>query len=266
VLLAAGDIAECGAQGDEATAKILAAYPSATIATLGDNAYQEGTPEDFARCYGPSWGRYRSRTWPATGNHDYGTRKARGYDEYFGDRGGPPGRFYYSYDLGPWHMVVLNSDCWRIGGCGLDDPQARWLRNDLRAHRTRCTLAYWHRPPFSSGRYGDPENTQRVRPLWQVAVRQGVDIVLVGHEHSYERFAPMGADGEPDPRGPRLFVVGTGGGNLREYKRAPLPTTEVRDGRTWGVMRLTLRRRGYDWKFLPVAGSTFTDAGTGRCH
>lgn len=265
LLLAAGDIAECENEGDEATARILAAHPMATIATLGDNAYPHGTPEEFERCYGPSWGRYRSRTRPATGNHDYATPKARGHDEYFGERDGPSGRFYYSYGLGDWHVVVLNSDCWRIAGCGRDDPQARWMREDLRKHPKRCTLAYWHRPPFSSGRYGDPENTERVRALWQVAVEEGVDVVLVGHEHSYERFAPMDGDGNSDRDGPRLFVVGTGGGNLRQYERPPLPTTEVRNGNTWGVLRLTLRHRDYDWKFLPVPGSEFTDAGKATC-
>jgi calcineurin-like phosphoesterase family protein len=266
VLLAAGDIAECGSDGDEATAEILDDHPDATIATLGDNAYQQGKAKEFRRCYGPSWGRHRGRTYPATGNHDYGTKKARGHDEYFGTRDGPSGRFYYSYDLGWWHVVVLNSDCWRIGGCGRDDPQAKWMRQDLRDHPTRCALAYWHRPPFSSGRYGDPAATERVRPLWALAVQEGVDVVLTGHEHSYERFAPMDASGAPDAHGTRLLVVGTGGGNLREYTRPPLATTQVRNGDTWGVLRLNLRRDGYDWKFLAVAGRSFTDAGRARCR
>jgi calcineurin-like phosphoesterase family protein len=265
VLLAAGDIAECPTQGDEATARLLDAYPQATIATLGDNAYPKGRRKDFERCYEPSWGRHRERTRPATGNHEYATKHARGHDEYFGDHDGPSRRFYYSYDLGSWHVVVLNSDCWRIGGCAADDPQARWFREELRRHRTRCTVAYWHRPPFSSGRYGDLEDTERVRPLWQIAVKGGVDVVVVGHEHSYERFAPMDAAGEPSEAGTRLFVVGTGGGNLRPYKRPPLPATQARQGDTWGVMRLTLRRDRYDWKFLPVARAAFADAGSASC-
>jgi acid phosphatase type 7 len=266
VLLAAGDIAECDHQGDEATARLLADYPNATIATLGDNAYQHGTPEEFARCFAPSWGRYRESMRPATGNHDHATEDARGYHEYFGDRGGPFDRYYYSYDLGPWHVAVLDSDCWRVGGCALDEPQAQWFRRDLRRNSARCTLAYWHRPPFSSGRYGDPEDTERVRPLWQVAVEGGVDVVLVGHEHSYERFAPMDNAGRADPEGVQLFIVGTGGGNLRSYRRTRLPTTVVRNDDTWGVLRLTLRPDGYDWKFLPVAGKTFSDAGSRACH
>jgi Calcineurin-like phosphoesterase len=266
VLLAAGDIAECDAQGDEATARLLNAYPKATIAALGDLAYPHGRDKDFARCFDPSWGQFKDRIRPATGNHDHATKDARGYADYFGSRGGPVDRYYYSYELGAWHVAVLDSDCWRVGGCGPNDPQATWLRRDLRDHPARCTLAYWHRPPFSSGRYGDPENTDRVRPLWRVAVEEGVDIVLTAHEHSYERFVPMDADGGRDDEGTRLFVVGTGGGNLRKYHRPPLPTTVVRNDDTWGVLRLTLHADGYDWKFLPVPGRRFTDAGTGSCQ
>jgi acid phosphatase type 7 len=266
VLLAAGDIAECDAQGDEATARLLNAYPKATIAALGDLAYPHGRDKDFARCFDPSWGQFKDRIRPATGNHDHATKNARGYANYFGSRGGTVDRYYYSYELGDWHVAVLDSDCWRVGGCGPNDPQATWLRRDLRDHPARCTVAYWHRPPFSSGRYGDPKNTDRVRPLWRVAVEEAVDIVLTAHEHSYERFVPMDPDGGRDDEGTRLFVVGTGGGNLRKYHRPPLPTTVVRNDDTWGVLRLTLRAGGYDWKFLPVAGRRFTDSGTGSCH
>jgi acid phosphatase type 7 len=267
VVLAAGDIAECDHQGDEATARILAGYPNATIATLGDNAYQSGTDENFRNCYAPSWGAFKDRTRPATGNHDHSTKNAQGYWDFFGKRGGPYDRYYYSYDLGTWHVVVLNSDCWRVGGCELNDPQSQWLRRDLSRHRPPCTLAYWHRPPFSSGRYGSPEDTKRVRPLWSILYDEGVDVLLTGHEHSYERFAPMNTTGERDDAdGVHLFVVGTGGGNLREFANDPLPTTEVRQDHTWGVLKLTLMATGYDWKFLPVAGKTFTDSGSGACH
>jgi hypothetical protein len=266
VLLAAGDIGDCATQGDEATARLLAEHPGATIAVLGDVAYPHGATEDFDRCFAPTWGRFRDRMRPATGNHDHATRQARGYAAYFGARGGPPDSYRYSYDLGAWHVVVLDSDCWRVGGCELDDPQARWMRDDLRRHRRRCTLAYWHRPPFSSGRYGDPADTKRVRALWQVAVQEGVDVVLTAHEHSYERHAPMNADGARDPDGTRLFVVGTGGGNLRPYRDPPLATTEIRNDDTWGVLRLDLRPDGYDWRFLPVQGRTFTDRGSGTCR
>jgi hypothetical protein len=267
VLLAAGDIAECPTSGDEATARILSRYPGATIATLGDNAYPDGATEDFERCYDPSWGRYKDRTRPATGNHDFGTTDAEGYFDYFGKAGGDFDKYYYSYDLGAWHVVVLNSDCWRVGGCEINETQAEWLRRDLRNHGALCTLAYWHRPPFSSGRYGDPEDTGRVRPLWRVLYEEGADVLLTGHEHSYERFAPMNADGERDEqRGVRLIVVGTGGGNLRRFKYDPLPTTEVRNDETWGVVKLTLYPTRYKWEFIPVAGTSFTDSGSGVCH
>jgi Calcineurin-like phosphoesterase len=267
VLLAAGDIAECDHEGDEATARILADYPEATIQTLGDNAYQDGTIEDFEECYEPSWGQFKDRTMPATGNHDHATEDAQGYSDYFGESGGPYDKYYYSYDLGAWHGVVLNSDCWRVDGCDIDDPQAEWLRKDLEQHDAFCTLAVWHRPPFSSGRYGDPEDTARVRPLWRVINEEGVDVLLTGHEHSYERFAPMDAEGKrDDAHGVRLFVVGTGGGNLRSFAVDPLPTTEAREDDSWGVLKLDLKPSSYDWEFLAVAGSSFSDSGTGSCH
>jgi acid phosphatase type 7 len=267
VLLAAGDIAECEHPGDEATARILARFPDATIQTLGDNAYQEGTSADFNACFAPSWGRFKDRTWAATGNHDHSTKDAQGYSDYFGTRGGPHDKYYYSYDLGAWHVVVLNGDCWRIGGCELNDPQIEWLRRDLEEHASACTLAVAHRPPFSSGRYGDPEDTRRVRPIWQVLYEEGVEVFLTAHEHSYERFAPMNAQGERDDEGGvRLFVAGTGGGNLRGFKYDPLPTTEIRNDDTWGVLKLNLKQAGYDWEFLPVEGKTFTDSGSGTCH
>jgi hypothetical protein len=267
VLLAAGDIAECDHQGDEATARILAQYPQAAIQTLGDDAYQHGTLEEFKSCYDPSWGQFKDRTRPATGNHDEATKNAQGYWDYFGAQGGPYDKYYYSYDLGSWHVVVLNSDCWRVDGCAIDDPQAEWLRNDLEENPTPCTLAVWHRPPFSSGRYGRPAETARVRPIWQVLYEQGADILLTGHEHSYERFVPMNVQGgRDDTRGVQLFVVGTGGGNLRPFENPPLPTTVIRQDKTWGVLKLDLNPTGYDWRFLPVAGGSFNDAGSGKCH
>ena len=267
VLLAAGDIAECADQGDEATAEILARFPDATIQTLGDNAYPRGTSTDFDECYNPSWGRYKDRTWAAAGNHDHSTKDAQGYSDYFRSRGGPFDKYYYSYDLGSWHVVVLNGDCWRVEGCEVGDPQVQWLRDDLAAHPSRCTLAVAHRPPFSSGRYGEPKDTRRVQPIWQTLYERGVELFLTAHEHSYERFAPMNAQGErDDERGVRLFVAGTGGGNLRRFENDPLPTTEVRNDDTWGVLKLTLKPTGYDWEFLPVDGKSFTDSGSGACR
>jgi acid phosphatase type 7 len=267
VLLAAGDIAECDHEGDEATADILAEYPNTTIAPLGDLAYEEGTRAQFENCYDPSWGRFKDRTRPATGNHEHLTTDAQGYWDYFGSRGGPYDKYYYSYDLGAWHVVVLNSDCWRVDGCELGDPQIQWLREDLNQSPALCTLAYWHRPPFSSGRYGDAKDTELVRPLWQAAYEEGVDLVLTAHEHSYERFAPLNAEGNrDDSRGVTLIVVGTGGGNLRQFANDPLPTTEARDDDTWGVLKLTLRPTGYDWTFLSVEGRSFTDSGSRPCR
>jgi acid phosphatase type 7 len=266
-VLAAGDIAECDHQGDEATAKILAGYPDATILPLGDLAYDHGTPEEFTRCFATSWGKFKSQMRPATGNHDHSTKNAQGYWDYFADQGGPYDKYYYSYTLGSWHLVALNSDCWRVGGCASDEPQAEWLRSDLAKSGALCTLAYWHRPPFTSGRYGDPSDTARVRPLWRILHENGVEILLNGHEHSYERFALMDADGKPDEAGGvREIIVGTGGGNLRPYENPPLPTTEVRDSSTWGVLRLSLDPGKYAWRFIPVAGGTFTDSGSGTCH
>lgn len=267
IVLAAGDIAECEHQGDEATSRILARYPMATIVTLGDNAYQHGTPTEYRNCYASSWGKFKDRTRPTTGNHDEATKNAQGYWDFFGPRGGPYDQYYYSYDLGDWHVVVLNSDCWRVGGCDPGDPQTEWLRSDLEEHRAGCTLAYWHRPPFTSGRYGLPKDTRRVMPLWGVLYDEGVDVLLVGHDHDFERFEPMDADGNPDPaKGVREFVVGTGGGNLRGFKNPPLPTTAVRNASTWGVLRLTLSPGKYAWTFLPVAGEAFIDSGVGACH
>ncbi|MGI8606283.1 MAG: metallophosphoesterase family protein, partial [Gaiellaceae bacterium] len=197
-LLAAGDIAECENQGDEATADILAEYPRALILTLGDNAYQYGTTEQYENCYGPSWGKFKDRTKPVPGNHDHATKNAQGYWDFFGARGGPYDKYYYSFDFGTWHVVALNSDCWRVGGCDLDDPQPRWLRDDLEKSERRCTLVYWHRPPVSSGRYGEPKETERVRPLWQILHEEGADVLLTAHEHSYERFVPMDEAGNRD--------------------------------------------------------------------
>jgi len=267
VLLAAGDIAECPTNGDEATARIVERFPEATVATLGDNAYPDGSEVDFVRCFEPSWGQFRERIRPATGNHDFNTTDAAAFSEYFGEAAGEFDKYYYSYDLGAWHVVVLNSDCWRVDGCELEDPQIQWLRSDLAGSAAQCTLAYMHRPPFSSGRYGEPQDTGRVRPIWQALYEEGVDVLLTGHEHSYERFTPMNAEGDPDnERGVRLFVVGTGGGNLRKFKYEPLPTTESRNDETWGVLKLALHSNGYEWEFLPVAGKTFEDAGSWTCH
>ena len=260
-MLAAGDIADCASQGDEATAGLLDELPG-MIAALGDIAYPEGRPQDF-RCYDASWGRFKARTRPAVGNHEYLTAKASGYFDYFGTAAGDRTRGYYSYDLGSWHVAVLNSNCSRVGGCQRGSPQERWLRADLAASSARCAVAYWHHPLFSSGNHGAHPN---VRPLWDALYEAGAELVLVGHDHIYERFAPQTPAGHADAaRGIREFMVGTGGKNHTRIRR-PQPNSEVRNDTTFGILQLTLRPTSYSWRFVPEAGKTFTDAGSSACH
>jgi acid phosphatase type 7 len=262
-LVAAGDVASCNSSGDEATAALLDAIPG-TIAVLGDSAYPNGSASDYARCYQPSWGRHRARTRPAPGNHEYRTSGASGYFGYFGTAAGPRGRGYYSYDLGAWHVVALNSNC-STAGCAAWSGQERWLRADLAAAPRRCTLAYWHHPLFTSGGEHGPYNP--VRPLFRVLHDAGAEVVLTGHNHNYERFAPLDPDGRVDPTGGiRVFVVGTGGASHYAFGRAVARHSEARDDRAFGVLKLTLRPDGYDWEFLPAAGARFTDRGSGSCH
>jgi hypothetical protein len=261
VVLAAGDIADCRSQGDEATAELLERTPG-TILTLGDLAYPSGRPEDF-RCYDASWGRFKTRTRPSPGNHEYLTRNASGYFDYFGSVAGPRDKAYYSFDEGAWHLVSINSNCSRVGGCGPGSPQERWLRADLAATSRRCTVAYWHHPLFSSGQHGAHRN---MRPIWDALYEAGAEIVLSGHDHNYERFAPQTPAGAPDPgRGIRQFVVGTGGKNYTRI-RSPQPNSEARNDNTFGVLKLTLRPNGYRWQFIPAAGKSFTDTGSGACR
>jgi hypothetical protein len=262
-LLAAGDIGSCGSRGDEATAAVLR-RESGVIATLGDNAYPDGSPRDFSRCYGPSWGEFRDRTRPAPGNHDYHMPGASGYFGYFGAAAGPLGKGYYSYDLGAWHIAVVNSNCSAVGGCHAGSPQERWLRADLARSGRRCALAYWHHPPFTSG--APHSNALALRPIFQALYDARAEIALAGHNHQYERFAPQTPTGRADPtRGVRMFVVGTGGASHYRFG-AIQPNSEVRDSTSYGVLRLTLRPGGYDWRFLPAGDGRFTDAGSDRCH
>ena len=260
-LLAAGDIAFCDASGDEATARLLDAH-AGTVITLGDNAYPGGSISEFLRCYDPTWGRARGRTFPSPGNHEYVTGGAAGYFEYFGEAAGDATKGYYSFDVEDWHLIALNSNCDEIGGCGPGSPQERWLRADLAASRARCVLAYWHHPRFSSGDHGSHASMQ---PFWQALYGFGADVVLSGHDHSYERFAPQSPDGASDPqRGIVQFVVGTGGKSHYGFG-APIANSDVRHTGTFGVLKLTLRPSGYDWEFLSVAGGTFADSGSADC-
>jgi hypothetical protein len=263
VFVGAGDIAECWLGwvnwfgGAGATATLLDRI-AGTVFTTGDHVYQDGTAEEFRNCYEPTWGRHKARTRPSPGNHDYNVPDAGPYYTYFGDLAGPPGRGYYSYDLGAWHVVSLNSNIVAEAG----SEQERWLREDLAAHQTRCTLAYWHHPLFSSGRRG---NRSHMRDIWRVLYEFGVDVVVNGHDHIYERFAPQTPDGETDAeRGIREFIVGTGGSHLYHFEKIR-PNSEVRDNSTYGVLKLTLHATSYDWEFIPVPGGTFRDAGSAAC-
>ncbi|WDZ85607.1 DUF7594 domain-containing protein [Micromonospora cathayae] len=261
-LLAAGDIADCRTPWDEATAGILDVEPG-TVAALGDLAYERGTSEEFAACYTPSWGRHRARTRPAVGNHEYLTPGATPYWNYFGAAAGPVGKGWYSYTVDTWHVVVLNSNCSEVGGCGVGSEQERWLRADLAAHSARCTLAYWHHPLFASGNRTYPQ----LRPLYQALYDAGAEVVLNAHNHQYERFAPQDPTGAADPvRGIRQFIVGTGGRVLTPDFGTVAPNSEVRNGAVYGVLRLTLLPTEYRWRFLAPTGHSFSEAGTSTCH
>jgi len=263
VLIGAGDIADCSdLSGAEATAKLLEANPG-TVMALGDLAYPNGTPEDF-KCYDRTWGRVKDRTRPAVGNHEFHSAGATYYFRYFGVAAGDPRTGYYSYDLGSWHVVVLNSECREVGGCQAGSPQEKWLREDLAKHNAACTVAYLHKPRFSSGlNHG---NDLGVTALYQALYDYNAELVIAGHDHDYERFAPQDPIGRSDPkRGLREFVVGTGGKSHREFGPKK-PNSEVRNNDAFGVLKLTLKATGYDWKFLPEAGKTFTDAGSDNCH
>jgi PKD repeat protein/uncharacterized protein YjiK len=262
VLVGAGDIARCDSGNDEETAALLDDV-AGTVFTLGDNAYPDGTAAEFNDCYDPSWGRHKARTRPAPGNHDYHTTGASGYFDYFGAAAGNPGEGYYSYDVGDWHIIVLNSECSEVGGCETTSPQGVWLEADLAANPSTCTLAYWHIPLFSSDSVQgtDPD----VRDFWSMLYAAGADIVLNGHAHTYERFAPQNPNGVADPdHGIREFIVGTGGGGLYSVGTIQ-PNSEVREDNTHGVLKLSLNPGSYDWEFIPIAGQTFTDSGSASC-
>jgi hypothetical protein len=261
VLVGAGDIASCDSRGDEITARLLDGIPG-TVFTTGDNAYEYGTDREFRECYHPSWGRHRGRTRPSVGNHDYGTPGAAGYFRYFGAAAGEPGRGYYSYSLGVWHVVVLNSNC-RIVGCDADSEQVRWLRADLAAHPTRCTVAYYHHPRFGSGPHG---GAAAMAAIWQVLYDAGVDLALAGHNHLYERFAPQDPAGQLDAaRGIREITVGTGGRSHYQVRQLAA-NSEVRHTGMFGVLEVTLEPARYTWEFIPQPGKTFRDAGATACH
>jgi hypothetical protein len=266
-VLAAGDIADCrylhaansgAAQTAELIAHELAKDAASIVLTLGDNTYPIGAPSEFSTCYEPTWGRFKARTYPSPGNHDYATRNAAGYYAYFGAASGPERRGYYSVNFGNWRIISLNSN--------LKPPesaaQLEWLKAELDRRTAPCTLAYWHHPVYSSGGHGD---SARMTGEWKALAAANTELVLVAHDHDYERFAPQDGDGKRNTRGVRQFVVGTGGAQLSPF-RFRKENSEASDNSTHGILKLVLKDTGYEWEFLPVLSNGFTDKGAALCH
>lgn len=277
VVAAAGDIAcppDVPGSGDDddadgqksclmqATADLVGTIGPDAVLTLGDNQYPDGSLDRFRGGFDHNWGRYKSIIHPVVGNHEYGTTAAGGYFAYFGQSAGSSDGGYYSFDLAGWHLIALNSECARIGGCGAGSAQERWLRADLAAHPSECSLAYWHRPRYSSGHHGD---SVELSTLWADLQAAGGDLVLAGHDHDYERFVPMGPNGMPDSTGVREFVVGTGGDSFLAL-HAPHPGHEVGLVGHPGVLEIALLPDGYEWSFRTTDAAAPADAGAGRCH
>jgi acid phosphatase type 7 len=275
-IAAAGDISCDPASGDfnggqgtssncrmSATSNLLVAMKPSAVLALGDAQYENGSLTNFQKSYDLSWGRLKAITRPALGNHEYTSAGAAGYFSYFGAAAGDPKKGYYSYDVGAWHIIAINSNCSQVGGCGVGSAQETWLKADLAAHPTACTLAYWHHPRYSSGQHG---NNPSMTDIWQALYNANAEIVLSGHDHDYERFAPQDAKGVKDiARGIRQFVSGTGGKNHYAIG-ATIANSEVHNDATYGVLKLTLNANSYSWQFVPEAGQTFTDSGTNNCH
>ena len=276
VIMAAGDIA-CDprdtrfrsgagtAQGCHmrATAELLTAQEPDAVLALGDLQYGTGGMADYQASFGPTWGRARAITRPVPGDDDYENADGSGYFGYFGAAAGQPKTGWYSFDLGSWHLIALNSNCHRVGGCEAGSPQERWLQADLAAHRNRCTLAFWHHPRFASSEAGVDGS---LLAFWRDLHAAGAELVVNGQNHFYERFAPQDPAGRRDrSRGIRQFIVGTGGQQHHPISLAA-PNSEVRNHTTFGVLQLTLGRGGYAWEFVPEAGGAFSDSGRGTCH
>jgi hypothetical protein len=262
VLVGAGDIGDCTTDNDEATAALLDDIPG-TVMALGDNAYPNGTADQYKDCYDPTWGRHKQRTRPIPGNHDYHTKGASAYLDYFGDAAvNADGDPWYSYDLGEWHIIALDSECEETNDCTPKSRQGRWLRADLAASQSMCTLAMWHVPRFSSGFHG---NDNDLDDFWKILYDAGADVVVNGHDHDYERFAPQDPDAHEDRvKGIREFVVGTGGTTLRPFEKRAA-NSELRVALIYGVLKFTLHPTSYEWQFIPTSGD-FSDSGGAHCH
>jgi hypothetical protein len=258
VLVGAGDIANCNISGGHLeTANVLDSIPG-TVFTMGDHAYPSGSKKSFEECYGQSWGRHKERTRPSPGNHDMRTRNGLPYYNYFGENAGPKRLGYYSYNLGEWHIISLNSDI----SVRRRSKQYKWLQQDLEENQATCMLAYWHVPVFSSGAHG---NHRGMLDAWRLLYDSGADVIVGGHDHSYERFAPQDPNGKADPeRGIRQFVVGTGGAGVYRFNE-PVENSEVRHWQSYGVIKFTLYPDRYDWEFVTAKGQEFQDKGSARC-
>lgn len=255
--MGAGDLGDCGLPGTAQTAALLAGFLG-TVITLGDHAYPHGGRDDFQNCYDPHWGRLKGRTYPSPGNHDLETEGGAPYYEYFGLNAGPIGRGYYSYTAGSWFVLSLNSELDARGR----ETQIDWVRRELDANPTDCAIAYFHRPFVSSGEFA----AERMRPLARALYAGGVELIVTGHEHFYERFARQDAEGRRDERfGFDLLIVGTGGGRPHRAG-ARAVNSEVVIQETWGVIKLTLRPGDYDWAFLEAGTGAARDAGSRQCH
>ncbi|MCA1842470.1 MAG: metallophosphoesterase [Actinobacteria bacterium] len=268
-VIAAGDISMCQTTGDEDTAALIDSMPG-TVLPLGDLAYQDGSKADFDNCYTPSWGRFRDRSRPVLGNHEYVQKGAGPYFDYWGPAAGDRTKGYYSFDVGAWHLIALNSNCADNGGCSKGSPMEQWLRDDLAAHPARCVMAMWHHPRFfSPSRQPTTSKIEAVdkkmAAYWADLYAAGVDVVLNGHRHVYERFARQDPNAKADPNGVRQFVVGTGGGPHDRFEGPTAPNSEVRKEGTYGVLQMTLHPEGFDWRFVATAGDPFTDAGSDTC-
>jgi hypothetical protein len=267
-LVGAGDIAWCGnLSGAQATAKLIDKIPG-TVFAAGDLAYDKGTFEEFQACYQPTWGRFKKRTKPAPGNHEYSGSDASGYFRYWGTQAGDPEKGYYSFDLGAWHVIALNTNCdvQPLGGCREGSPEEIWLREDLAAHSNRCIVAFGHHALFSSGFSAKHARHTELHAFWRDLYAAHADLILAGHEHSYERFAPQDPDGKADAEnGIRQITVGTGG-RSHTFLGYAEENSEVRNSDTFGVLKLTLSPGKFKWEFVPEAGGTFRDSGEGTCH